>query len=243
MTMSMSVLYTRSGAFAQKAAYQRNLVESWIITYGGIFLVILGFRIASLYSEPMAVYQSDDTIEITKEMPPMPPIARDPIVPATGSRHSQVQMPSIPVPRPDEEFIDEDSPLPTSSESSRFGAADSGGVSDADEEGAWSNGSEPWPEPFVFQPVDKEPDFVYRAPVEYPRLARQAGLAGTVWVRALVDESGNVINSILHRSSGVASLDEVAVATAHKNRFSPGIQNRRPVKVWVSYPVVFSLSD
>ena len=43
------------------------------------------------------------------------------------------------------------------------------------------------------------------------------------------------------KSSGTQSLDEAAVAAATDNVFKPGIQNGRPVNVWVSYKVEFTL--
>jgi protein TonB len=76
---------------------------------------------------------------------------------------------------------------------------------------------------------------------DYPRLAKQAGITGTVWIKALVDEQGDVLKAIVAKSSGTVSLDESAIDAAYKNKFKPGIQNGRPVKVWVTYPVEYTL--
>ena len=97
------------------------------------------------------------------------------------------------------------------------------------------------PAPDEFVPVEIYPEMIFQQAPEYPRLAKQAGITGVVWVRALVDKEGNVRNSMVHKSSGTASLDEAAVAAAYKNKFKPGIQNGRPVNCWVSYKVVFEL--
>ena len=84
---------------------------------------------------------------------------------------------------------------------------------------------------------------VYQNTPDYPRLAKQAGITGTVWMKVLIDEEGNVLKAIIAKSSGTASLDEAALKASYGNKFSPGIQNGRPVKVWVTYPVEFKLED
>ena len=57
----------------------------------------------------------------------------------------------------------------------------------------------------------------------------------------LVDEDGNVMKAMVGKSSGTESLDGAAVEASYKNKFKPGIQNGRPVKVWVTYKVDFTL--
>jgi len=99
------------------------------------------------------------------------------------------------------------------------------------------------PAPDEFVPVEIYPEMIYQHQPDYPRLAKQAGITGTVWVKALVNEEGNVLKAIVAKSSGTVSLDEAAVEAAKKNKFKPGIQNGRPVKVWVTYPVEFTLED
>ena len=68
-------------------------------------------------------------------------------------------------------------------------------------------------------------------------------MTGLVWVKALVDKEGNVRQAMVLKSSGTQAFDDAAVAAAYKNKFKPGIQNGRPVAVWVSYKVEFKLND
>jgi TonB family protein len=72
-------------------------------------------------------------------------------------------------------------------------------------------------------------------------MARQAGLEGVVTVRVLVLEDGSVKDAIVQKSSGVSSLDDAALAASFGCKFKPAIQNKRPVKVWVSFPYEFLL--
>ena len=83
---------------------------------------------------------------------------------------------------------------------------------------------------------------IHQVEPEYPRFARQAGLEGTVHIKALVMPDGSVGDAMVLYSSGVASLDEAALRAAKKNVFKPGVQNGHPVACWVAYQVKFELS-
>jgi TonB family protein len=102
-----------------------------------------------------------------------------------------------------------------------------------------ADGSAPNPDEFI--PLEIKPEMIHQNPPDYPRDAKKAGITGTVWVKELVDEEGNVIKAIVSKSSGSISLDDAALKAAFKNKFKPGIQKGRPVKVWVTYPVEFKL--
>jgi len=52
-----------------------------------------------------------------------------------------------------------------------------------------------------------------------------------------------VLKAQIGKSSGTESLDEAAIEAAYKNKFKPGIQNGRPIKVWVTYKVDFILEN
>jgi periplasmic protein TonB len=76
---------------------------------------------------------------------------------------------------------------------------------------------------------------------EYPRMARQAGIEGDVWVRVLVDRSGSVREALLFKSSGTQALDHAALAAAPHNRFEPSLKDGEPIPTWITYRVSFSL--
>jgi TonB family protein len=99
------------------------------------------------------------------------------------------------------------------------------------------------PKPGDFVYAEIYPEFVYRHQPDYPWLAKQAGITGTVTVWVLVNEEGNVIEAVVYKSSGNTSLDEAAVQAAYKCKFKPGIQNGWPIKVPVIYGVEFELTN
>lgn len=89
--------------------------------------------------------------------------------------------------------------------------------------------------------VDRLPRFMEYVAPEYPRLARQAGLEGRVWVSILVDAHGIPRDGQIHHTSGVQTLDDAAMASATKCRFSPGRNQAEKVAVRIIYAVDFVL--
>jgi protein TonB len=77
--------------------------------------------------------------------------------------------------------------------------------------------------------------------VDYPEIARRAGVQGRVFVLAYVNEKGEVTKTEVSRGIG-AGCDEAAAAAVRKAKFVPGRQRGKPVKVRVSIPVRFQLN-
>jgi protein TonB len=98
-----------------------------------------------------------------------------------------------------------------------------------------------WPEPDEFIPVERQPVLVSMQRVQYPDIARDAGIDGTVLVRVLVGEDGFVRRALIAES--VLGLDEAALAAARDAVFKPALQQERPVAVWVVIPIEFRLRD
>jgi TonB family protein len=92
-----------------------------------------------------------------------------------------------------------------------------------------------------FPSIDRLPEVITRAPAEYPRAAREAGLEGTVQVNALVDTSGRVIDTRI--LSSIPELDEAAVACVREWTFRPVTSNGHRINCWVAVPVRFALDD
>ena len=75
----------------------------------------------------------------------------------------------------------------------------------------------------------------------YPEIARKAGVEGRVFVKVLIDRKGNVVDTQVIKSLGNNGCDEAAIAAIKKVKWKPAKQRDKPVKVWVSIPVVFML--
>ncbi|HEX8355634.1 MAG TPA: TonB family protein [Pyrinomonadaceae bacterium] len=64
---------------------------------------------------------------------------------------------------------------------------------------------------------------------EWPHVAGAEGLRGTVFVRVVVNERGDVASA--RALSGLPALQPAAVAAARKARFAPTLLSGRPLKV------------
>ena len=75
----------------------------------------------------------------------------------------------------------------------------------------------------------------------YPEAARQAGVEGTVLVKAYILADGSVREALVARSAGNSALDGAALRTIRESRFVPALRGGRAVPVWVEVPIDFRL--
>jgi len=94
----------------------------------------------------------------------------------------------------------------------------------------------------VFLAFDESPILIYSEVPEYPALARAAGLEGTVAVKVLVDEQGNVIEAEVLLSEMSPVIERAALEAAMKCKFRPAKQGGIPVKAHVMIPFEFKLT-
>jgi len=77
--------------------------------------------------------------------------------------------------------------------------------------------------------------------VVYPEIAKRAGVEGTVYVEAFVNEEGKVTRTKIVKGIG-AGCDEAAQDAVLKTTFKPGKQRGKAVKVRMSIPIRFRLT-
>jgi len=98
-----------------------------------------------------------------------------------------------------------------------------------------------------FVPYDQPPMLIggYAAlqqAIEYPEMAREAGIEGTVIVRAFINDQGEVEQTIVDRGVPKSGLDEAAVAAVRKTKWEPALQRDNAVGVWYSIPIRFQIT-
>lgn len=100
----------------------------------------------------------------------------------------------------------------------------------------------------IFIIVEQQPELIgglagLQKKLEYPDLAKRAGIQGRVIIQFVVDKNGEVKNPVVTRSLG-GGCDEAALK-ALKNfaKFKPGVQGGRTVPVQVSLPFYFRLKS
>jgi protein TonB len=201
-----------------------------------VFVVGTGYFVAWLThvdedAIPMAI------IKTIADLGPPPSVVKKP--PQVQVQQPDVVKPKIGIPTPvaDDELLDEDVVIASRDELMEMTTDDISSLGD----GEFEVDIDYIPGSDEFVAVEIQPEMIYEHRSPYPKFAKSAGLEGVIWVKALVDEEGNVMKAIIAKECGVASLDELAVKDAYEYKYKPAIQNGRPTKVWVAYKVEYKL--
>jgi protein TonB len=72
----------------------------------------------------------------------------------------------------------------------------------------------------------------------FPQAAKDAGISGTVYITAFIDELGNV-NSVVLTKGIHPACDNSALSAVRRTKFNPGKKDGKPVKVQMLIPVTF----
>jgi periplasmic protein TonB len=78
--------------------------------------------------------------------------------------------------------------------------------------------------------------------INYPEMARRAGIEGRVYIQFIVNEQGQVEDPQVIRGIG-GGADEEALRVVSQAEFRPGMQRGRPVRVQYSLPIFFRLQN
>ncbi len=94
----------------------------------------------------------------------------------------------------------------------------------------------------AFIPVEKEPQVVKSVQPVFPELAKRAGVEGTVYVKILVSKQGKPLKAVVIKTDSPI-FNKPAEAAAMQFLFTPAIQHKQPVMVWVVVPFRFKLNN
>ena len=241
--MATNVLYSPYGSFELKAKYQKNFALGTALTAAFVLLILAVAWVISNLSEDEVAKIPQVVIKTVADLGPPPSIAKKP--PQVQVTAPQIAAPKVGIPKPvaDEDVVDEDVVIATRDELAEIAAPDVTTMAEGGQISVEINPDDYLPAPDEFVPLEIRPEMIFDYKPDYPRLAKQAGITGTVWVNVLLDKEGNVKDAIIAKSSGTKSLDDAALQAAYKCKFKPGIQNGRPVNCWVTYPVEFKLDQ
>lgn len=93
-----------------------------------------------------------------------------------------------------------------------------------------------------FVAYEKEPVVVRQVPPKYPDIAQRAGLEGTVYVMVWVDKEGKARKAKIMKSDAEV-FNQAAIDAAMQWVFTPALQQKKPIDVWISIPFKFRLKD
>ncbi len=83
-------------------------------------------------------------------------------------------------------------------------------------------------------------EFIY-ANIQYPAIARENGVSGTVYIRFVVERDGNISNIESIRDIGAGCSDEAIRVVKLMPKWNPGKQRGNPVRVMFTLPVKYEL--
>jgi protein TonB len=241
-----SPTFVSYGAIELKRCYQKHMGLAVIIA-GILHLAIIGgFLLAAQIGSEVPQAAGVVRIKTIAEMA-APPSVSQTQAPQVAVAAPGIAPPSIGIPEavPDEEAPEEVT-IATQEELGKIAdlSAQSiiGGEGGGDSIAIEIPMEEYLPPPEEFVPYDEPPVQLTEVEYEYPPLAKQAGIEGTVFVKALVDKNGKVRDAIIMKESGSsAGFEEIALKAAYQIKYKPAISNNQPVAVWVVYPVRFTL--
>lgn len=148
--------------------------------------------------------------------------------------------PTVAMPKPVADELAVEETIASQEEISSFGGGGStGSVFGVGDSLVIGDGDGGLPSPDDYVAFEKEPELVSIRDPDYPDLAREAGVEGTVLIRVLVGEDGFVKDQIIVQS--VPMLDDAAAGAAQTAVFKPALQKDKPVAVWMVIPIEFRL--
>ena len=105
-------------------------------------------------------------------------------------------------------------------------------------------------EPEIFTFVEQQPEFpggagamneFLQSNIQYPEIARRAGIEGKVFVQFVVDPKGDISQVAVVRGIGGGCDEEAKRVVNAMPRWRPGRQNGQPVSVRYTVQVTFKL--
>lgn len=181
------------------------------------------------------------------DLGPPPSITNSLTTPTVGALRSAKPSIGIPIPVPDAE-INPEQTIATQTEMSQSFSSDvllgeSSGLAERIEveNDVKIENDEPGINDFI--PVEKPPQIVHAVKPNFPDIARRAGIEATVWVKALIDQTGKPTKAVVIREDGSGIFNEEAIQAALGYQFTPAYMNAGPIKVWVVLKFSFRLVD
>lgn len=102
--------------------------------------------------------------------------------------------------------------------------------------------SAPIPQPEISAPLPIVPPGIsYRVLPQYPASALKQGLEGVTVLSVYIGLNGTIQNVGVKSSSGVAELDQSAMAAVSQWKFNPASQGGTALASWFELPVRFTL--
>jgi protein TonB len=184
--------------------------------------------------------ESDKVVRFVSIDQVVPPSISQEEAPPQVNLAAQVAPPSIGVPEPVPDYQAQELTVATMEEMAEFQSSDLSELTGGGDSLVVDFG-DALPSPDDYVAVEEMPVLINMPPPQYPDLAREANVEGTVVLRALVGKDGSVQDVIVVQGNDM--LNGAAISAAKQAKFKPALQQHRPVAVWVQIPIKFSLAS
>jgi protein TonB len=234
------------GAFELKRLYNRYF------SIGMAIAVLIHLFLIGAYIFIQAITKDDEsninTVRILKysELGPPPSLDNNAAQQLAVSAPTIAPTVGIPTPVPDADAPKEQT-IATQQEMNKVAApigegTGTGGAQITKDINVEAPKEEEAPDINTFVAVEKQPQVVVQVPPTYPDLAKRAGVEGTVYVKILVSKEGKALKAVVIKSDSEV-FNQPSVDAAMKFVFTPAIQHKSPVMVWVVVPFKFKLNQ
>lgn len=219
-------------------ALARTYLSRALVSSSGLWLVIFCLVLAASAILIPGVRPVPVLVRSHEVLPPPPEIPRQwevsrphPVAPTPAK--------SVPIPVP---TVTPDAPLdPVDPGPATLPAVGSGPSGPTPAPEGSSPVEDPLPSPDAVTVVDEIPVAITIVKPEYPSLPRDAGVEGTVVVRALVGRDGHVLEAFIEPKTSIPMLDGAALEAARAWVFKPALTANHTVAAWVAIRMRFTL--
>jgi periplasmic protein TonB len=235
------------GGIDLKRNYRKYMTIAICIAIGIHFLLMGGYWLTWWMSQDDEPTIFIRTLKYSELGPP--PSLQDQAAPAVAVSGPAVKPTiGIPIPVPDAEVSPEQT-IATQTELSNIGAPTGDGAGtgakieqDINVNADDANKLKLDEAPADFVPYEKAPEPVKQIMPKYPDIALRAELEGTVYMKLWVTKEGKVKKAVIMKSDAEV-FNQAAVDAAMQWVFTPALQQKKPVDVWVAVPFKFRLKD
>ena len=234
---------------------RRNYNKTVTIVIGGMlaFSLILAGVKKFIDSRPEEVEAVADMSNIVVDLTPPPPVEETPPPPPPPPPPPMVEMVKfVPPVIKDDAVEEEPQKLQEEVKDVNVGVKDQEGDKDIVAPPTEEKGPTEPAAPEIFTIVEENPEFpggqvammkYIQQNIQYPAMAREAGLSGKCFLKFVVSETGDINNvEILKGVPGCSECDKEAIRVIKSMpKWKPGKMTGRPVKVYFNLPVNFKI--
>lgn len=247
------------GAYQLRRQNSSNTTKSLFYASAVFILLFVSPKIISLIKGALPEEEVVKQVEVT--VAPPPPVNPDtpppPPVEPPPPKQDQVKFPP-PIVKPDNLVRDEQPPQIEDLKKADPGQKTIAGDPDADIVVAAPVGNGPKQAAVVedtkvydFVSIETQPGFpggmekfyaYLRKAVKYPPMAAENNIQGKVFLSFVVEKNGDLTDIHVDRKLGGGTDEEAVRVLKASPRWTPGIQNGKPVRVKYNIPISFTLS-